>query len=85
MAVPLLQTTNIKGAEIRSYIMRKNAEYVNTKTPWKINWFLYKERHLMECLFNKIKPFGRISSRYDKLAVFFLSFVYIAPIAVLIK
>jgi len=39
---------------------------------------LYKERHLVECFFNKIKWFRRIFSRFDKLdrTYFgFLSFV----------
>ncbi len=27
---------------------------------------LYKERHLVECLINKIKHFRRIATRYDK-------------------
>lgn len=101
MAIPLLQTTRIKGsniiadraygsAEIRSYIVEQDAEYTippkqNTKTPWSIDWFLYQERHSIECFFNKIKQFRRIATRYDKLAVSFLAFVYIASIAILSK
>jgi transposase len=30
--------------------------------------WLYRERHLVECFFNKIKHFRRIFSRFDKLA-----------------
>jgi transposase len=44
-------------------------------------WFdkhLYKERHLVECFFAKIKVFRRISTRYDKLAVTFRAAVLIA-------
>jgi transposase len=43
-------------------------------------WFdrhLYKERHLVECFFAKIKSFRRISTRYDKLAVTFRAAVII--------
>lgn len=39
---------------------------------------LYKERHLVECFFAKIKSFRHISTRYDKLAVTFRAAVLIA-------
>ncbi|RNB48883.1 transposase, partial [Brevibacillus agri] len=42
--------------------------------------YRYKERHLVECFFNKIKHFRRIATRYDKLAKSFLAFVYVASI-----
>ncbi len=44
-------------------------------------WFdrrLYKERHLVECFFAKIKVYRCISTRYDKLAVTFRAAVLIA-------
>ncbi len=44
-------------------------------------WFdrrLYKERHLVECFFAKIKVHRCISTRYDKLAVTFRAAVLIA-------
>ena len=34
---------------------------------------LYKERHLIECFFGKIKHYRRIFSRYEKLAINYLS------------
>ncbi len=34
---------------------------------------LYKERHLVECLINKIKHFRRIATRYDKTACSFIA------------
>lgn len=37
---------------------------------------LYKERHLIECLFSKLKQYRRVFTRYDKLAVTFLGFVH---------
>lgn len=46
---------------------------------------LYKERHLVECFFNKLKQFRRVATRYDKLASSFLAFVYVAAIAILLK
>ena len=39
---------------------------------------LYKERHLVECFFNKLKYFRRIFSRFDKLARNYLSFLHFA-------
>jgi transposase len=41
---------------------------------------IYKERNLIERMFNKIKHFRRVATRYDKLAQSFLSFVHIAAI-----
>jgi len=57
--------------------------------PWRSNrkevptnrtcdWHVYKERHLIECLFNKLKHFRRIATRYEKLATSYLSMLYIA-------
>ena len=37
---------------------------------------VYKERHLIECFFGKIKHFRRIFSRFDKTAHTFLAFLY---------
>jgi transposase len=39
---------------------------------------LYKERNLVERFFARIKHFRRIATRYDKLALSFLSFVHLA-------
>lgn len=39
---------------------------------------LYKERHLVECLFQRIKRFRRISMRFEKLARNFLAFLHLA-------
>ena len=36
--------------------------------PRKVDGFVYKERHLVECFFNKIKHYRRIFSRYAKTA-----------------
>jgi transposase len=37
---------------------------------------VYKERHLIECFFGKLKQFRRIFSRFDKCADTFLSFIH---------
>jgi len=39
---------------------------------------LYKERHLIECFYCKIKEFRRIATRYEKLARTFLTMLTIA-------
>jgi transposase len=38
--------------------------------------WLYRERHLIECLVNKFKHFRRIFSRFDKLASRYLGFLH---------
>ena len=37
--------------------------------------WVYRERHLIECCFNKLKHFRRVFSRFDKLNRSFLGFV----------
>ena len=76
--------------DIRNYIDSQKASYTippktNAKELWDCDYYLYKERHLIECFFNKIKAFRRVATRYDKLASSFLAFVYIASIWVLAK
>lgn len=71
--------------KIRAYITEHNAKYTippkeNNHDPWFCDFWIYKERHLVECFFNKIKAFRRVATRYDKLASSFLAFVYIASI-----
>jgi transposase len=39
---------------------------------------LYKERHLVECLINKMKHFRRVFSRYEKLASRYPGFLNLA-------
>ena len=42
------------------------------------------QRSLVECFFQKIKWFRRIATRYDKSDASFLTFVYLASIAILL-
>ena len=99
-AIELLGKVKISGSHIiadraygaktiRTYISEQGADYVippqsNVSNPWSIDWRLYKERHLVECFFQKLKWFRRISTRYDKLDISFLAFVYLASIAILL-
>lgn len=45
------------------------------KNPRTYDEHLYKERHLIECCFGKIKHFRRCFSRFDKAASTFLAFL----------
>ena len=47
--------------------------------------YLYKERNLVERLFNKVKNFRRVATRYDKTASSFMAFVMIAGIYLWLK
>ena len=42
----------------------------------------YKERHLVECFFQKLKRYRRIATRYDKLAKRFLAFIHLACVLI---
>jgi transposase len=46
---------------------------------------LYKERNIIERIFNKMKHFRRVAIRYDKLDDTYLSFVFLADIYLYIK
>lgn len=50
----------------------------NRKIPRDYDKHLYKERHLIECFFNKIKHFRRVFSRFDKDVRSFMSFLCFA-------
>jgi transposase len=48
----------------------------NRKKQRNYDKHLYKERHLIECFFHKLKQYRHVFSRFDKLARNFLSFLY---------
>ncbi len=43
-----------------------------------IDWPIYKERHQVECFFNKLKRFRRIALRCEKTITPFMGFVHLA-------
>jgi transposase len=57
----------------------------NRKIQREYDKFLYKERNLVERLFNKLKNFRRVATRYDKLDITFLGFIYLAAITLWLK
>ena len=99
-AIELLEKVDLTGSDvladraygakkIRTFITEHGATYTippksNASDPWPVDWWHYKERHLVECFFQKIKWFRRIATRYDKLDKSFLAFVYLASIAILV-
>ena len=98
IALSLLETIDIHGSRIiadRTYGCKEIHEYIiatyvtppkrNTKEPWFMDWHLYKQRHLVECFFHKLKQFCRIATRYDKLVSSFFAFIHIAAIVILLK
>jgi len=50
----------------------------NRLTPREFDRHLYKERHLIENFFCKLKQFRAIATRYDKTARNFLAAIYLA-------
>lgn len=55
------------------------------KAPRDYDRELYKERNLIERMFNKLKHFRRVATRYDKLDIAYLGFVLIASIYLWLK
>lgn len=76
--------------KIREYIEAQGATYCippksNAADPWECDFHHYKERHVVECFFNKLKQFRRVATRYDKLSRNFLSFALLASAMILLK
>ena len=72
---------------LREYIAKRDTDFCippksNSVDPWYCDWALYKERHLVECFFNKLKENRRIAPRFDKLASRFLAFVHLGCIRI---
>jgi transposase len=76
--------------QILTYIRKCGGKIVippksNTVNPWDCDFHHYKERHVVECFFNKLKHFRRIATRYDKLSSMFQAFTYLAAIMIWLK
>jgi transposase len=100
-APPLLCTLSINGSVVNADKGYDSQPFVNwlkslgaipnipsrktNKIQRECDWWMYKERHLVECFGEKIKQFRRVATRYDKLSGSFLGFVYLASILVLLK
>ena len=76
--------------EIRQHIENQGVTYCippksNAVDPWECDYYHYKERHVIEYFYNKLKQYRRVATRYDKLSRSFLSFVLLASIIILLK
>ena len=56
----------------------------NKKEQREYDKHLYKERHLIENFFQKLKQYRAIATRYDKTAINFLGAIYLAASVVLL-
>lgn len=54
----------------------------NRRKPRKWDKEIYKERHLIECFFNKVKHYRQLATRFDKLASLFKAFLTLASIMI---
>ena len=71
------------SADLWTQIEQAGAVPVSPSHPRSLRttWYdahLYKERHVIECFFNKLKHYRRVFTRFDKLATRYLSFVQLA-------
>ncbi len=57
----------------------------NRKEPREYDRHTYKERNLCERFWAKVKVYRRVAMRYEKKAVNFLAFIYVATIMILLK
>jgi transposase len=57
----------------------------NRVNPWKYDKILYKKRNETERYFRRLKAFGAVFTRYDKLDVVFTAFIFIASIVIILR
>jgi transposase len=75
---------------IRAKLTAKGIEPVIPPKSNRLDGILYdkeqdKQRHKVERLFNKIKQFRRVATRYEKLTATFLGFVILALIVIMLR
>jgi transposase len=57
----------------------------NRKTPRDYDKDIYKERNLVERLFQKLKEYRRVATRYERLAVNYMTMLSLASILIWLK
>ena len=101
MAIPLLEQISLGGSQVladRGYDSNQLIDYIYdhggeptipsrkcARFERHCDWWLYRERHLVESFFLKLKAYRRIATRYDKLASTYLGFLCIASILIWLK
>ena len=83
--LPLVMDKAYEGDETRQLVLDMGMIPVvppksNRIHPWEYDRELYKKRNEIERLFRRLKGFRRIFSRFEKLDVLFLAFLYFALI-----
>ena len=82
-AIPLLENVNASAVladkaydtnELREWLESRGIKAVippksNRKEEIECDYWHYKERHAIECMFGKLKHYRRIATRYDKKAI----------------
>lgn len=100
-AIPILENLDITGSDVladRGYDCWELIDYIyenggepsipskkGAKFQRRCDWFQFKERHLVEKYFLKLKSFRHIATRYDKLALTYLGFIFLASILIWLK
>jgi transposase len=75
---------------IREYLVDRDIAPVipstaNRAEPIEYDAGMYRERNRVERLFNRLKQFRRIATRYEKLAITFLAMVHLVASVVMIR
>lgn len=76
---------HVREAVIRGGAVPVIPSRSNRRKPHSYDEYLYRERHLVECLIGKIKHFRRIFSRFDKLANRYLGFLHFVGALIWLK
>jgi transposase len=57
----------------------------NRKEPGACDWAWYKERHLVECFFGKLKSYRRVFARFEKTAMSFMGFIHFISVLIWLR
>lgn len=79
----MLADQGYDGDDVRSSLLMHGILPVippkaNRKEPIACDFKAYKDRNRIERMFNRLKQFRRIATRYDKTALSFISFLCLA-------
>ena len=89
-AKAVIADTAYDADHLRDAIAAQSAQAVIPSSPSRskahsLDKALYRERHLVECCFNKLKHFRRVATRYEKTAVNFAAMITVAAIALWLR
>ena len=88
--LPLIMDKAYEGNETRQLVLDLGMIPVvppksNRLDPWEFDRELYKKRNEIKRLFRRLKGFRRIFSRFEKLDVLSLAFLYFALIVEVLR